>query len=64
MRGDMNGRRGVDWTEIDAFARLTRQITEPWEAEALHDMAAAYAAEADQAEDSLREPPLPGSWGI
>lgn len=64
VRGDMNGQRGVDWPEIDAFARLTRSISEPWEAEALHAMAQAYAIEADETEDSLREPPFAGSWTI
>ena len=64
VRGDMNGARGVDWTELDAFARLTRAITEPWEAEALHAMCDGYAAEQAEVEDSLREPPLAGSWWI
>lgn len=62
VRADVNGTRGVDWTELDAFARLTRAISEPWEAEALHAMCDGYAAEQAKAEDSLRDPPLAGSW--
>ena len=64
VRADVNGTRGVDWTELDAFARLTRAISEPWEAEALHAMCDAYALEADEGADTLREPPFPGSWWV
>lgn len=64
VRADANGTRGVDWTELDAFARLTQAITEPWEAEALHAMCDGYAAEHAEAEDTLREPPFAGSWWI
>lgn len=58
VRSDGMGDRPADWPEIDAFARLTARITEPWEAELLHDMCAAYAAERAKGENVLTIAPM------
>lgn len=58
IKSDGMGPRSADWLEIDAFARLTGQIEEPWEAEALHAMCAAYLEEIKGGEDPLRAAPV------
>jgi hypothetical protein len=46
------------WPEIDAFARQTGRISDPWEAEALYDMCRAYAAERQAGEDPAEGGPI------
>ena len=58
LRSDGMGLRAADWPEIDAFARVTGRITEPWEAEALFDMCAAYLAESQSGDDPLMIAPV------
>lgn len=58
IKSDGMGPRSADWPEIDAFARLTGRIEEPWEAEALHAMCAAYLEEIKGGEDPLRVAPV------
>ncbi len=53
VRSDGMGERPADWPEIDAFTRLTGRITEPWEAELLYDMCAAYSTERAKGENVL-----------
>lgn len=47
-----------DWSEIDAFARQTGRISEPWEAEALFDMCQGYLEEIRAGENPLVIPPV------
>ena len=46
-----------DWPVVDAFARATGIITEPWEMRCLIDMSEAYAACLAEGEASLCIPP-------
>ncbi|MCZ0963891.1 hypothetical protein [Paracoccus benzoatiresistens] len=50
--------RGADWPEIDAFARVTGRISDPWEAETLFDMCRAYLLGSRDGEDPLAIPPV------
>ncbi|PHQ68797.1 MAG: hypothetical protein COB97_09210 [Paracoccus sp.] len=47
-----------DWSEIDAFARQTGRISEPWEAEVLFDMCRGYLDELRAGENPLAIPPV------
>lgn len=38
----MGGQRAIDWPEIEPFAVATGLVSEPWEKQALYDMASAY----------------------
>ena len=58
MRQTGFGLRPADWTEIDAFVRLTQRVSEPWEAEALFEMCAGYCAAYEAGEDLLAEAPM------
>lgn len=58
MRQTGFGLRPADWAEIDAFARLTGRVTEPWEAEVLFEMCAGYCAEYEAGEDLAADPPM------
>ncbi|MBL8560900.1 MAG: hypothetical protein JNN06_01350 [Gemmobacter sp.] len=58
MRQTGIGLRPADWTEIDAFVRLTQRVSEPWEAEALFEMCAGYCAAYEAGEDLLAEAPM------
>lgn len=58
VRQDGFGERPVDWPEIDAFARQTARIAEPWEAEVLFDMAAGWCAARREGEDTLAMAPV------
>lgn len=51
------GEAPADWPEIDAFARATGRISEPWEAEALFDMCRAYHAAREAGTDPLAMSP-------
>jgi hypothetical protein len=57
IRSTGMGQRPTDWPEIEAFARLTGRIAEPWEAEVLHAMCEAYAVEYAAGDQLLRLPP-------
>lgn len=48
----------ADWPVIDAFARATGRIGEPWEAETLFAMCAAYLEGRDAGTDTLAIPPV------
>lgn len=48
----------ADWSDIDAFARLTGRISEPWEAEILHDMCQAYHDARQAGENPLAMSPV------
>ena len=50
--------RAADWPEILPFASLTAQIVTPWDAEALHQMCAAYYVESEAGKDPLSIPPV------
>lgn len=50
----------VGWLEIDAWARRTGRDLDPWEAETLHRMAEAYAAQYHNSADPNCE--APWSW--
>lgn len=43
--------RAADWTEITGFAQATQRIKEPWEIEALFQMAQAFVAGMHTGED-------------
>lgn len=52
------GPESPTWSEIDAFARRTRRISEPWEAEALYDMCAGYVSAFVAGENPLEMSPM------
>lgn len=58
IRADGMGLRPADWPEIDAFARLTRRLSAPWEFEALFDMCAGYFAAHEAGQDPLAMSPV------
>jgi hypothetical protein len=58
IRSTGMGPRPTDWPEIEAFARLTGRISEPWEAETLHAMCLEYVAEYQCGDQLLRRPPM------
>lgn len=41
----MGGRRALSWAEIQAYASLTREISEPWEARWIREASIAYLDE-------------------
>lgn len=47
----------LTWTELDAFARLTGAISEPWEAEIVKAMAGEYLAGRHLGEDPFSYAP-------
>ena len=47
VASDAMGVRGLAWGELEAWARMTRTSLEPWEADALYRLSAAYAAALD-----------------
>ena len=47
----------LTWAEIDAFARLTGAIAEPWEAGLLRQMSVEYLAGFREGDDPLSIPP-------
>lgn len=53
IRSDGMGPRPADWPEIDAFARQTGRVTEPWEAEAIFDMCHGYLDGLEAGKDPL-----------
>jgi len=57
VRSNGFGLRATDWPEIEAFARLTGRISEPWEAEALFDMCRGYAEALEAGSDPLAMSP-------
>lgn len=57
IRSDGMGLRSADWPEIDAFARLTGRVSEPWEFEALFDMCSGYFAAHEAGADPLAMSP-------
>ena len=57
-RSDGMGERPSDWPEIDAFARMTGRIGEPWEAETLFDMCGSYTRARQEGENPLAIPPV------
>lgn len=57
VKSDGMGTRPADWPEIDAFARVTGRISDPWEAEALHAMCAGYLDELRAGADPLSVAP-------
>ena len=63
MRQTGFGLRPADWVEVEAFARATRRITEPWEAEVLMDMCAGYHAAYEAGEDLAQVAPMEGGGG-
>lgn len=50
--------RATDWDQIEAFARVTGRISEPWEAEVLFDMCQGYLAARQAGEDPLAVAPV------
>lgn len=56
--GAMGGEEPVGWLDVDAYARLTEEITEPWEARALIEMSRAYLNGKRSGTDVLSIPPL------
>lgn len=46
-----------DWPEIEAFARVTGRISEPWECELLYDMCRGYHEAREAGKDPLAMPP-------
>lgn len=58
VKSDGMGLRSADWPEIDAFARVTGRIGDPWEAETLFDMCRAYLRESQAGEDPLAIAPV------
>ena len=54
------GRMPLSWSEIDAYARMTRAITEPWEARVIRDMSREYIAGLDLGADPLAIEPWTG----
>jgi hypothetical protein len=47
-----------DWSEIEAFSRVTGRISEPWEAEVLYDMCHGYYGALIAGEDPLAMSPV------
>lgn len=56
-RDTANGREPWDWLNVEAFARSTLRVSEPWEIEALVGMSAAYVTELHQGKDALTMAP-------
>ena len=48
----------ADWVVIEAFARATDRISEPWEFDALFDMCAAYHQGLQAGADPFAMPPV------
>ena len=46
------------WQEIAAYAKVTGQISEPWELKAVMRMSRAYVTELQNGKDPLRIPPV------
>lgn len=57
-RSDGMGERPVDWPEIVAFANGTGRVSEPWELEALANMAQGYLSERQAGAEPLSVPPV------
>lgn len=49
----MAGRRPLSWADVDAYARLTGAISEPWEARWLYRASAAYCEEMGRGKNPL-----------
>lgn len=49
----MAGRRPLSWADVDAYARLTGAISEPWEARWLYRASAAYCEELGRGKNPL-----------
>lgn len=56
VASDAMGVRGLAWGELEAWARMTRTSLEPWEADALYRLSAAYAAALDASKDPDQKP--------
>jgi hypothetical protein len=54
----MGGMVAQSWTEIEAFARATEAISEPWELEALFEMSWIYTEERQAGSNLMRIPPM------
>ncbi|NKX40348.1 hypothetical protein HGG71_02570 [Rhodobacteraceae bacterium R_SAG2] len=48
----------VSWVEVDAYARHSPEITEPWEVQALVQMSQQYLAEKVKGADVFTVPPI------
>jgi hypothetical protein len=58
IRSSGFGNVPADWPVIDAFARSTGRISEPWEFETLFAMCEAYAQGLEAGIDPLAIPPV------
>lgn len=58
IRSDGMGPRSADWPEIEAFARATGRISEPWECETLFDMCQGYTQEVERGKNPLSIAPV------
>jgi len=58
MRPGLAEARATDWPEIEAFARATERLSEPWEIETLAAMCAGYCAALKAGEDPLAIAPV------
>lgn len=54
----MAGEGALSWQEIDAYARLTGEIGDPWEAHVIRAMSIAYLDGMRLGEDPLAIPPI------
>jgi hypothetical protein len=54
----MGGVRPADWSEIYPFMQATGAISEAWEAEALHEMCAAFSSGLESGKNPFAIPPI------
>ena len=54
----MAGQRPLSWVELDAWARLTGAISEPWEARWLYEASGAYCEEVERGKNPLTIAPV------
>lgn len=58
LRSSGFGEVSADWPVIEAFARCTGRISEPWEIETLFEMCEAYQAGLETGANPLAIPPV------
>ena len=56
--GGMGGEMPVEWLDIFAFSMSTRDVGEPWEMEALHQMSGAYLEGKTEGQNVFSKPPM------
>lgn len=58
VRNDMEGERALNWSEVYAYAKATKQIEKPWELEIVHNLSRAFVEGKALGSDPLSISPI------